>query len=57
MTKQEIREELKYIDDDVVNAVIECCKELLCEGVPPCEWDRDAVLNHFDKALADWEDV
>jgi hypothetical protein len=56
MTKEEIREELEYIDDSIVSAIIECCKELFCDGVPLYDWDRDTALQRFDKALADWEE-
>lgn len=56
MVKDEIREEIEDLDDDVVSAIIECCKELYCDGVPLYNWDRDMVLSRFDKALADWED-
>lgn len=56
MTKKELKEEFNYIDSTIINVVIECCKELYCEGVPLYDWDYDTVMKHFDKATQDWEE-
>lgn len=51
MTKDEIREEIEDLDNEVFGAIVECCKELYCDGVPLYRWDRDMVLSRFDSAL------
>ena len=56
MSKAEIKNELEFMDSSIVEAVIECCKELYCNGVPLYEWDYNSVMGVFDKATQDWED-
>lgn len=56
MSKAEIKEELEFMDSSIVEAIIDCCKELYCEGVPLHEWDYDSVMGVFDKVTQDWED-
>lgn len=56
MSKTEIKKELEFMDSSIVEAVIECCKELFCNGVPLYEWDYNSVMGVFDKATQDWED-
>lgn len=56
MNKAEIKEELKFLDSMIVEAVIECCKELYCDGIPLYEWNYDSAMERFDKATRDWED-
>ena len=55
MSKEEIKEELEYIDSGIIEAVIECCKQLFCDGVPLYDWNYDSVMKIFDKATQDWE--
>jgi len=55
MNKAEIREELECMDPIIVESIIECCKELYCNGVPMYGWDYDSVMRLFDKAIQDYE--
>jgi len=55
MTKEEIREEIEYLDDDVVYTIIECCKELYSKGVQLFNWDKYTMMELLDKILEDSE--
>jgi hypothetical protein len=55
MSKAEIKEELESLDSGIVEVVIECCKELYCDGIPLYKWDYDSAMERFDKATRDWE--
>ena len=56
MSKAEIKNELEFMDSSIIESLIECCKELYCNGVPLYEWDYNSVMEVFDKATQDWED-
>ena len=56
MSKEEIREELEFMDSSIVEAIIDCCKELYCEGIPLYEWSYNLAMERFDNATRDWED-
>lgn len=54
MTKEEInetKEAIEDLDDVVLDTIIGCCKELHCEGMQMCFWDRDAIMDVIDKVL------
>ena len=54
MTKEEIKETMEAIeelDDVVLDTIIQCCKELHCQGTQMCFWDRDAIMDVIDKVL------
>lgn len=53
--KENLRVEIKNLDDSIINAIIECCKEILLNGVPLHEWDKDTVLVYLDKALEQYD--
>ena len=55
MTKEEVKEELRFIDEAIINVVIESCEYMCCDGVPLYDWDYDKVMEYFDKATQDWE--
>lgn len=56
MSKAKIKEELELMDSSTIEAVIECCKQLFCDGIPLYDWNYDSVMEIFDKATGDWED-
>lgn len=56
MSKAEIKEELECMDSSIVEAIIECCKQLYCDGVHLYEWDYNSAMERFDKATQYWED-
>ena len=53
--KEKIRDDLEHLDDGIMSAVIECCKELFCDVVFLHKWDKDTVLEYLDKALAQYD--
>lgn len=56
MTKEEIKNELENTDSGIIEAVIECCKQLFCDGVPVYNWDYDTAMERLDKAIQDFEE-
>ena len=48
MTKDEIKESIDDIDDEVLLTIIDCVKELVCKGIGMYAWDRDAIMDEFD---------
>lgn len=55
MSKTAIKEELECMDSSIVESIIECCKELYCDGIPLYEWNYDSAMDRFDKATRDWK--
>jgi len=55
MTKEELKETIENLDDEVVELIIDGCKELFFDGVQPCYWDRDSVLDRFDKITENFD--
>lgn len=54
MTKEEIKETkevIEELDDIVLDVIIQCCKELHCQGIQMCFWDRVAIMGVIDKVL------
>ncbi len=49
--KERIRECIEDIDDEVLETIIDCCKELVCNGKQMFLWDRDAIMDVFDKVM------
>jgi hypothetical protein len=45
MTEKEIKDAIEDIDDEVLLTIIDCCKELFCNGIQMCFWDRDSVID------------
>ena len=54
MLKEEIKAEFEELNDTLVQAIIDSCKELVCKGVPMYDWDRETVAQNLDKVLDDW---
>ena len=54
MTKEEIKVEFEELNDTLVEAIIDSCKELVCKGIPLYDWSREAVAENLDKVLNDW---
>lgn len=52
MTNEEIREAIDDLDEEVLLTIIECCKEMYCNGLAPWEWD-DRMMEVLDKVLED----
>ena len=54
MTREEInetKEAIEDLDDVVLDVIIQCCKELHCQGMQMWFWDRYAIMNVIDKVL------
>lgn len=51
MTKEEIKEAIEDIDEEVFLTIIECCKELNIKGMQMCFWDRDSIEDVLDTVL------
>ena len=54
MTREEINETkqaIEDLDDLVLDVIIQCCKELYCQGMQMCFWDRYSVMDVIDKVL------
>jgi hypothetical protein len=47
----EIKEEIEEMDEEVLYTIIQCCKELYCDGIPLFNWNRETLLERFDKAI------
>lgn len=52
MTKEEIKESIDDLDEEVRLTIIDCCKEMYCNGVAPWEWG-DRMMEVLDKVLDD----
>ena len=53
MDKEYVKNEIECMDEDVLLSIIDCCKQLVINGVPLYEWDADAILDVFDEANED----
>lgn len=51
MTKEEIKESIEDIDDEVLLTIIDCCKELVCNGTQMFLWDRQSIMDVFDDVM------
>ena len=51
MNAQEIREEIEEMDEELLDTIVQCCKELYCDGIPLYNWNRETLLERFDKAI------
>ena len=54
MTREEIKEikgAIEELDDIVLDVIIQCCKELHCQSIQMCFWDRDAIMDVIEKVL------
>ena len=51
MTREEIIEAIEDIDDEVLLTIIDCIKELLCNGTQMFLWDRDTIMDVVDEVL------
>lgn len=51
MDKEEIRQAIEDIDYEVLYTIIDCIKELQCNGTQMFQWDRDAIMEVFDKVM------
>lgn len=51
MTKEEIKEAIEELDDEVILAIIFCCKEFVVQGKPLYAWDEQELMNVLDKVL------
>lgn len=54
MTKEEVREKIEDIDEEVFLVIIDCFKFMDCDGVPLYHWDYDKVMEYFDKVTENW---
>lgn len=48
MTKEEIKEAIEDIDDEVLQTIIDCCKELYYEDVLMLYWDKESIMDVLD---------
>lgn len=48
-----ILEAIEDLDDEVLLTIIDCCKELHCNGTALWAWDRDSIMSVLDKVLND----
>ena len=53
--KEQIKQEIEELDDDIVCAIIDSCKELYCDGIPLFNWDRETMMQRLDKVMKDWD--
>ena len=53
MDKEYIKNEIEEMDEDVLLSIIECCKQLVINGVPLYDWDAGSILDVFDEAIED----
>lgn len=51
MNKEEIKEAIEDLDEEVLLTIIECCKELNIKGMQMCFWDRHSIEDVLDKVL------
>ena len=51
MNKEEIKEAIEDLDEEVLLTIIDCCKELYIKGVHMCFWDMDSIEDVLDKVL------
>ena len=51
MTKEEIKQAIENIDEDVLLTIIDCCKELACNGTQMYLWDKDAIMDVLDDVM------
>lgn len=48
MNKEEIKEAIEDLDEEVLLTIIDCCKELNIKSVHMCFWDKDSIIDVFD---------
>ncbi len=48
MNKEEIKEAIEDLDEEVLLTIIDCCKELNIKGMQMCFWDKDSIIDVFD---------
>ena len=51
MTREEIKEAIENLDEEVLLTIIECCKQLNIKSMQMCFWDRDSIEDVLDKVL------
>ena len=52
MTNEEIRKTIEDLDEEVLLTIIECCKEMYCNGIAPWEWNY-RIMDALDEVLED----
>lgn len=57
MKREEIKEAIEDLDEEVLLTIIDCCKELNIKGMQMCFWDKDSIIDVFDTVWRDNNDL